>query len=547
MDAMVELPVLPSAEIERRLLASGLFDPDWYRQVWADVAESGMDPLGHFMRHGMFEGRDPGPEFNTRWYAVTYASEIPEGVLPCLHYLSAGMAAGCATQPPAPPVVAGTGAMQPDFDTRLAMVKATSLFDVDYYLATNADVARSNGDPYQHFVGFGSRECRPPSEAFDPVWYRNKYLRGTEDSDAEPLFHYLTAGRGKGYLPKPANAYLDWRDVYHSISEGEGAVLAARVRAGLGARELLVILRPGVPGSAVAVERCLGSLAVGFGAGFEGRFSICCAEDDALDPYTEQIRAIGGTIVAPAVLATIGAGDRDAVALFLSDAVEFRPFGALLLIDAALSGGRDLLYSDFEVLDGAGAPEGYFMPGFSPRLFGQLTRAFGAVVVSASLVRRLTQAGAIGCPMEALLALPASEQGGFAVGHVAEITHTNFSVLDGAGERRQGPLASTGQTVTIIVPTRDQVEVLRPCIDSVRRMTDYDPALVRIVVVDNQSEDEKTLDYLSEILKAGIAEVLRFNRPFNYSAINNMAAARFPADVFVFLNNDTVIIDPMWI
>lgn len=47
------------AEYAARIVASGAFDPDWYRTTNPDVAESGTDPALHFLQYGLAEGRAP--------------------------------------------------------------------------------------------------------------------------------------------------------------------------------------------------------------------------------------------------------------------------------------------------------------------------------------------------------------------------------------------------------------------------------------------------------------------------------------------------------
>ncbi len=44
--------------------ASGLFDPDWYADVYPDVALGDLDPLDHFLRYGRMLDRSPGPDFD---------------------------------------------------------------------------------------------------------------------------------------------------------------------------------------------------------------------------------------------------------------------------------------------------------------------------------------------------------------------------------------------------------------------------------------------------------------------------------------------------
>lgn len=54
------------AAVER----SPLFDAGWYRSAHPDLQDSPLSPAEHFLRHGLFEGRNPGPGFRTlAWFA----------------------------------------------------------------------------------------------------------------------------------------------------------------------------------------------------------------------------------------------------------------------------------------------------------------------------------------------------------------------------------------------------------------------------------------------------------------------------------------------
>ena len=74
----------------KNILASGLFDEDWYRKQYSDVAEADMDPVEHYLTAGAEEGRDPGPKFNTVWYLMNYKDVVISGVNPLLHYIRFG-------------------------------------------------------------------------------------------------------------------------------------------------------------------------------------------------------------------------------------------------------------------------------------------------------------------------------------------------------------------------------------------------------------------------------------------------------------------------
>ncbi len=69
------------------LYASGLFDADWYLAEYPDVANTGADPAEHFLLHGGFEGRNPGPEFNTRQYLFDHPELVDGDENPLLHFI----------------------------------------------------------------------------------------------------------------------------------------------------------------------------------------------------------------------------------------------------------------------------------------------------------------------------------------------------------------------------------------------------------------------------------------------------------------------------
>jgi O-antigen biosynthesis protein len=95
--------------------------------------------------------------------------------------------------------------------------------------------------------------------------------------------------------------------------------------------------------------------------------------------------------------------------------------------------------------------------------------------------------------------------------------------------------------VSIIIPTRDKVELLRQCIDSIQRRSTY--RNFELIVVDNDSREPATLRYLDSLS----AQVLRYPREFNFSKIVNFAAGEASGDMLLFLNNDTEVISAEWI
>ncbi|MGH8640788.1 MAG: glycosyltransferase family 2 protein [Burkholderiales bacterium] len=106
-------------------------------------------------------------------------------------------------------------------------------------------------------------------------------------------------------------------------------------------------------------------------------------------------------------------------------------------------------------------------------------------------------------------------------------------------------LPETPPLVSIIVPTRDAPVLLRRCLDSLLEKTTY--PRFEILVVDNRSADPQSLDYLSRIARHPAVRVLRYDRPFNYSALNNFAVRQARGDILCLLNNDTEVISPDWL
>jgi GT2 family glycosyltransferase len=100
-----------------------------------------------------------------------------------------------------------------------------------------------------------------------------------------------------------------------------------------------------------------------------------------------------------------------------------------------------------------------------------------------------------------------------------------------------------GPKVSIIIPTRNGLEILRRCIDSLRQTTyrNYE-----VIVVDNDSDDAATLEYLNS-LPHRFERISNPHGRFNFAAINNRAAERANGELLLFLNNDTEIIAPRWL
>lgn len=101
--------------------------------------------------------------------------------------------------------------------------------------------------------------------------------------------------------------------------------------------------------------------------------------------------------------------------------------------------------------------------------------------------------------------------------------------------------------VSIIIPTKNQLPMLQRCVESVLEKTRYQR--YEILIVDNNSDEPDAVEWLAavEALDDEKIKILRYPHPFNYSAINNLAARQARGDYLVLLNNDTAVIDEGWL
>jgi O-antigen biosynthesis protein len=125
-------------------------------------------------------------------------------------------------------------------------------------------------------------------------------------------------------------------------------------------------------------------------------------------------------------------------------------------------------------------------------------------------------------------------------GVAAELTAGSGSVLPAVRVSRR---AGRGR-VTVVVPTRNRLPLLKTCIESIG------PAVRKagadILVIDNDSTEPDTLAYLSEI-DGDIANVIAVEGPFNFAKLNNIAAGTTDSEFLCLLNNDIEARDDGWL
>ncbi len=111
--------------------------------------------------------------------------------------------------------------------------------------------------------------------------------------------------------------------------------------------------------------------------------------------------------------------------------------------------------------------------------------------------------------------------------------------------RMRWPILDEQPLVSLIIPTRNGKEFVQKCVESIVEKTTY--ANYEILLVDNQSDDPCALEYFSELGSWPNITVLRYDRSFNYSAINNFAVKKAEGSIIGLINNDIEVISPDWL
>jgi GT2 family glycosyltransferase len=116
--------------------------------------------------------------------------------------------------------------------------------------------------------------------------------------------------------------------------------------------------------------------------------------------------------------------------------------------------------------------------------------------------------------------------------------------VSGAFHRVVRPDPASWPKISVVIPTRDYLEVLEVAIDGLRTKTDY-PNL-EIVIADNESTRPETLAYLADLKEQGV-RVIECQGAFNYSDINNKAIDASTGELVLLLNNDISMLDAGWL
>lgn len=101
--------------------------------------------------------------------------------------------------------------------------------------------------------------------------------------------------------------------------------------------------------------------------------------------------------------------------------------------------------------------------------------------------------------------------------------------------------------VSIIIPTKDKIDILHTCIESIFQKSTY--TAFEIVLLDNNSSEPAFFEQLAQWEKKEPErfKCVRTEHPFNFAYLMNLGAQHSKGEYLILLNNDTEVITPDWI
>ncbi len=519
---------------------SGLFDEEYYLYTNTDVSRDEIDPLIHYLQYGHAEGRQPNPLFATAWYPAKYQEILRRGINPLYHYIRKGWKEG---------------------------KNPCAMFESTYYLQSHPDVACAGINPLLHYLQKGAWEGYWPNPRFDSAFYL-KQSPELLQSRENPLAHYMRRGKWEG------------RSTMEHTSD-------------LAYAPTVSLLTPvyNVPES--YLRDCVQSVLLQSYPHWE----LCLVDDKStaehIRPLLEELsrkdsrirvafldrnKGIAGATNAAAELATgeyIG---------FLDNDDELTRDALLEVVKRLNEQKTDVVYSDECIVNSVGELlECHYKPDFSPDLLGSHNYITHFLVIRKSIFKQVggTDTACDGAQDYDLL-LKVTEQTD-AIKHIPQVlyrwrtietsTSANPEAKSYAHEAGQGALRAALKRrgveaevydanlpfyyrvkrkvidrplVSIIIPFRNQPQLLRQCIEALVSVSSYDN--IEILGVSNNSDEPELFALMDELSgKYSQVRFVEYNHPFNYSAINNYAVSLSSGEHVVLMNNDIEVVNHDWL
>ncbi len=517
---------------------SSLFDAEWYAGRYRDVNLTDLDPLEHYVRVGALLDRDPHPLFSASHYRRQLDRHGLAASNALLHYLLEGWQRHLDPHP---------------------------LFDVDWYLSRNHDVAAAKIEPLKHFLKHGAFESRDPhpSVSLAKICTENPALL---QQQINPLVFHLSKFNDPTETRKPSKGAL-W---------GADAPLISIVVA------TYKTPRASLDAMVQSVRRQTYAY-----------WNLCIVDDGSRDPeLANTLRRLAASDprikleIAP-TNGGISSASNKAINLATGDFIAFLDHDDTLVPHALercaqtiLSTAADVIYTDQDtVTDEGRVLWTFYKPDWSPEYLRHVMYVGHLLVARSTLVRKLggfrsefdgvqdfefmlrlseVTAKIVHIPevlyhwhaIEGSIASSTDAKAGIADAQVRAVqAFLDRNAISAKATQhptlphrcRIEPLLQAHPKVSIIIPSKDQAQIIKVCLDSIFEKTSYPN--FEVIVVDSGTTQAEAL----EVLASHPVRVIPLGRPFNFSAACNLGAEKASGEILVFLNNDTEVITANWL
>ncbi len=447
--------------------------------------------------------------------------------------------------------------------SRIARLKRSNLFDAKWYLQQYPDVAQARTNPFRHFIRYGLSEGRSANPA-------------------------QALAKGDAVV----GHYKRWIEYHDTLTQSDVEEMRQRL-AECAQLPLISVVMPVYNTPETFLREAIESVR----RQIYEHWELCVADDCSTKQYVHKIlheyaaldqrvrivsRSVNGHIAACSNSAAEVASGEWIVLLDHDDLLSPRALAEVALASIAHPDAQ-MIYSDEDKLDQNGQrKEPYFKPDWNYFLFLSQNMLSHLGAYRTSLLR---EAGGFRTGFEGsqdydlalrclektdpsqIIHIPkvlyhwrqlpgstsvSADQKPYAMlageralnEHFERTGKSARSELIGHGYRTHWQLPDPSPSVTIIIPNKDNVGLLRTCIDSILSKSSYKK--YSIIIVDNASKPTETKKYYDSIRHKGV-DIVSYAERFNLSAMCNMGVANATSDYVVLLHNDTEVISAGWI
>ena len=108
------------------------------------------------------------------------------------------------------------------------------------------------------------------------------------------------------------------------------------------------------------------------------------------------------------------------------------------------------------------------------------------------------------------------------------------------------PLPEPPALVSLVIPTRDRLDLIKNCVESIIEKTSYKD--YEILVIDNQSREKKTLKWFKKIEEENSSvRIIKYDRQFNFSSMCNLGVEKARGSIIGLVNNDIEVVNSGWL